>query len=86
MYAYRLVPRAFPTLGLIGSVTLIVSVVAVFFGLHTLSSPIHTLLAAPIFFWELSLGLYMAFKGFKPAPITAAYAAPVVTREPVPAA
>ena len=27
--------------------------------------------AAPIFFWELSLGLYLVIKGFKPSPVTA---------------
>jgi hypothetical protein len=28
-------------------------------------------LAAPIFVWELSSGLYLTIKGFKPSPVTA---------------
>ena len=30
----------------------------------------------PIFVWELSLGLWLVLKGFKPSPITAGMAAP----------
>jgi hypothetical protein len=32
----------------------------------------------PIFVWELSLGLWLAIKGFKPSPITAGLAEPAV--------
>jgi len=71
MYRSRLVPRVIPVMGLIGAPLLLVSVIAAFFGLHDLTSPIHTLAVAPIFVWELSLGFYMAVKGFKPSPITA---------------
>ena len=31
----------------------------------------HGIAAAPIFAWELSLGVYPIVKGFKPSPITA---------------
>ena len=36
-----------------------------------LGDGMHVLAAAPIAVWELSLGLYLVAKGFKPAPITA---------------
>jgi hypothetical protein len=42
----------------------------------------------PIALWELSLGLWMTFKGFKPSPITAGMTtagAPPAYREVVPA-
>jgi hypothetical protein len=42
----------------------------------------------PIALWELSLGLYLTFKGFKPSPITAGMTAagtPPTYREVVPA-
>jgi hypothetical protein len=32
---------------------------------------------APEFVWELSLGIYLMVKGFKPSPITAGLATPV---------
>jgi len=32
-------------------------------------------LVAPIFVWELSLGIYLVVKGFRPSPITAGMAA-----------
>ena len=35
--------------------------------------------AAPIFVWELSLGFYLAIKGFKPAAITAGLENPEAT-------
>ena len=38
----------------------------------------------PIFVWELSLGLYLIFKGFRPSPITAGMAAtPTAQRDDV---
>jgi hypothetical protein len=32
-------------------------------------SPVQGLMSVPEALWELSLGLYLVFKGFKPAPI-----------------
>ena len=66
MYRARLVPRAIPILGLIGAPLLISAVIATMFGITTPES--WTAIAvAPIFFWELSLGLWMTFKGFNPS-------------------
>ena len=38
------------------------------FGINDLSSVWHVIGAAPIFVWELSLGIYLVVKGFKPSP------------------
>ena len=37
------------------------------------------IVAAPIFVWELSLGVYLVVKGFKPSPITAGMVAPGIS-------
>ena len=76
MYRSRLVPRAIPTLGLIGGPLLIVSTIGIWFGVNEQASMWHGLSVAPIFLWELTLGLYLTFKGFTAsAPIIVAAAA-----------
>jgi len=81
MYRSRLVPRGIPLMGLIGAPFLIASTIAVFFGVIEPISTWSALATLPIALWELSLGLYLAFKGFKPSPITAG----LVTASPAPA-
>ena len=71
MYRSRLVPRIIPTLGLIGAPLLLTSTTATMFGINHLGSVWSTIAVAPIFVWELSLGIYLVVKGFKPSPITA---------------
>jgi hypothetical protein len=71
MYRSRLVPRIIPTLGLIGAPLLLTSTIATMFGINHLGSVWSTIAVAPIFVWELSLGVYLVVKGFKPSPITA---------------
>jgi hypothetical protein len=75
MYRSRLVPRVIPTLGLIGAPLLLTSTIATMFGINHLGSVWSTIAVAPIFVWELSLGVYLVVKGFKPCPITAGMAA-----------
>src|SRR3982751_2149989 len=70
MYRSRLVPRAIPLLGLIGAPLLIASTIAWFFGVIEQISPWTAIGSVPIALWELSLGLWLTFKGFKPSPIT----------------
>ena len=70
MYRSRLVPRIIPALGLIGAPLLIGTVIATLFGGLKLGSP--ELAALPVGAWELSLGVWLVVKGFKPAPITPA--------------
>jgi hypothetical protein len=70
LYKSRLVPRVIPAMGLIGAPLLLAVTIATIFGLTDHGSA-WWLVVAPIFIWELSLGVYLVVKGFKPSPITA---------------
>jgi uncharacterized protein DUF4386 len=70
MYRSRLVPRAIPVLGLIGAPLFTSWIIGYIFGITEGGTTWHAIGVAPIFFWELSLGLWMTFKGFrKEAPL-----------------
>ena len=71
MYRSRLVPRAIPLMGLIGAPLLIASTIAAFFGVIDQISAWSGIATVPVALWELSLGLWLTFKGFNPSPITA---------------
>jgi hypothetical protein len=71
MYRSGLVPRVIPLMGLIGAPLLISAKVATILGVNDDSTVWSLIALAPILFWELSLGVWMAVKGFKPSPITA---------------
>jgi Domain of unknown function (DUF4386) len=71
LYRSRLVPRFIPTMGLIGAPLLLAATVAVVLGLTEQGSPWFAG-ALLIMAWELSVGIYLVVKGFKPSPITAA--------------
>jgi hypothetical protein len=64
LYRARLVPRWIPTLGLIGAPLIITSIVGIILGVHQMGSAFSGLAVVPIFIWELSVGLWMTFKGF----------------------
>jgi len=64
LYRSRLVPRVIPALGLIGAPLLMVSVFARIFGLLDEAALFNAIALIPIFVWELSIGLWMTFKGF----------------------
>jgi hypothetical protein len=81
MYRSGLVPRAIPLMGLIGAPLLLASVIGIVLGTHALDAGVHFLAAIPIFAWELSLGVYLVVKGFKPSPITAG-TVPSIERDP----
>ena len=68
MYRSRLVPRVIPALGPIGAPLMISSAIGLTFGINEVVSVWSGLGAAPIFAWELSLGLWMAIKGFNQPP------------------
>ncbi len=70
MYRSGLVPRWMATLGLIGGPMLILSFVFTLFGVYENGSAPSFLLALPEIVWEASLGIYAAWKGFRPSPIT----------------
>jgi hypothetical protein len=68
LYRSRLVPRIIPVIGLIGAPLLICTVIATMFGGLKLGSPMPAALVVAA--WELSLGVWLVVKGFKPSPIT----------------
>ena len=68
MYRSRLVPRIIPLVGLIGAPFLVCTVIATLLGGMKLGSPEFA--AVPVAAWELSLGVWLVVKGFKPSPIT----------------
>jgi uncharacterized membrane protein len=72
MYRSGLVPRGMDVLGLVGGHLICVSGAAVLLGAVEAGSAWQTVAAIPEFFWELSLGVYLIVKGFRPSPITAA--------------
>lgn len=69
MYRSGLVPRVIPLMGLVGAPLLIVSVVARTFAGQDQLVLLAGIATLPIFAWELSLGLYLTFKGFRPVPL-----------------
>jgi hypothetical protein len=75
LYRSRLVPRVIPVLGLIGGPLLIIAVIATLFRGTGHIPSLAMLAALPVAAWELSLGVWLVVKGFKPSPITAGMAA-----------
>jgi len=65
MYRSELVPRRMALLGLIGGPILIVSFVLILCGVYDNGSSASGLLTLPEAAWELSLGIYCAWKGFR---------------------
>ena len=70
LYRSGLVPRIIPTVGLIGAPLLFLSTVGTMFGVNEPTSVWTGIATLPIFLWALSVGLWMAIRGFNPsAPI-----------------
>jgi hypothetical protein len=69
MYRSGLVPRRMAMLGLIGGPLICVSGILVLFDVIDAGSPVQIVATIPEFIWELSLGIYLIVKGFKPCPI-----------------
>jgi hypothetical protein len=67
LYKLRLVPRIIPTVGLVGAPILLGSAVATLFGAWDQVSAQAALFTLPIAAWELSIGIYMTVKGFRPS-------------------
>lgn len=62
---HRLVPRVIPVIGLIGAPLLAASAVATLAGLVDQVSPLAGAAALPIAVWELSIGLWLTFRGIR---------------------
>ena len=69
MYTSRLVPRGMAMLGLIAGPVLLARFVAILFGVFEPGSVLGSLMAAPEFLWELSLGIWLTVRGFNPSVI-----------------
>jgi hypothetical protein len=71
MYRSELVPKGLAVLGLVAGPVLIVSGIAVMFGVAQQGGPLQGVATIPEFIWELSLGIYPLVWGFRSAPILA---------------
>src|SRR3954466_13502566 len=67
MYSSGLVPRKMAWLGLIGGPLIILSGTLVMFDVADAGGPLQGIATIPEFLWELSLGVYCTFKGFRPS-------------------
>jgi hypothetical protein len=70
LYRSGLVPRVLPMIGLIGAPLHLTAVVLTMFGVVDRVGTVTGIAVIPIALWELSLGVYLIVKGFKPCPIT----------------
>jgi hypothetical protein len=78
MYRSGLVPRGLAIFGLVGGPLVALSGIAVMFDITDRGSALQGIATIPEFIWELSFGIYLITKGFKPSPILAG-----LDREPV---
>ena len=67
IYSSGLVPRKMAWLGLVGGPLIIVSGTLVMFGVDNEGGTLQAIATIPEFLWELSLGIYCTFKGFRPS-------------------
>lgn len=65
MYRSELVPRRMAMLGLIGGSLLVLSHILIVCGAYKDGEPLSGLFTLPEAAWELSLGIYCAWKGFR---------------------
>ena len=65
MYTSGLMPRRLAMFGLVGGPLLFVSGIAIMFGAFDVGSAPRAVCAAPEIIWELSIGIYLTFWGFK---------------------
>ena len=72
MFRTGLVPRRLAVLGLIGGPLIVASGSAAVLHLIEPGGAVQSLSAAPEFFWELSFGIYLIVKGFRPTAVTPA--------------
>jgi hypothetical protein len=71
LYRSGLVPRVLPLVGLVGGPLILISRAATVLGVIDRSSAWFVIAALPIIVWELSLGVWLVVKGFRPCAITA---------------
>jgi hypothetical protein len=71
MFRSRLVPRGLAILGLIGGPLLFVTAVAIMFDVIERGGAVQAVATIPEAVWELSFGIYLIVKGFRPAAVLA---------------
>ena len=71
LYRANLIPRTIPALGLLGAPLLATSAALSVLGVNRPGTVLSDLAVAPIFVWELSLGVYLLGWGFRPAAVAA---------------
>lgn len=76
MYRSGLVPRGMAVLGLVGGPLICLSGIAVLFDILQFGGTGQGIATIPEFLWELSLGIYLTVKGFRPSPILSGEARP----------
>ena len=69
MWRSGLVGKRMALFGLVGGPILVATAVAVLLGVIPQGSTLQSIATAPEFIWELFLGLYLTFKGFKSSPL-----------------
>jgi Domain of unknown function (DUF4386) len=67
LYRSGLVPRILPIIAFVGAPLLLASDIAIFFGVYENVSPLALVAAIPVAVFELSFGIYLIVKGFKPS-------------------
>ena len=72
MYRSGLVPRIIPLTGLVGAPLFLLAAAANIVGINEPTSIWTVFATLPIFAWELSLGLWLLAKGFRPSPVLSA--------------
>jgi hypothetical protein len=70
---------------MVGGALICISGVAVLFGVVDKGSAAQGIATIPEFIWELSLGIYLIVKGFKPSPILAMDMRPIAAPISAPA-
>jgi Domain of unknown function (DUF4386) len=80
MYRSGLVPRGMAMLGLIGGPLLVAAAIAVLFDVIDRGSAVQAVATIPEAAWELSFGIYLIVKGFRPSPILAELDSGLVAR------
>jgi hypothetical protein len=71
MYRSGLVPRGMAVLGVVAGPLVALSGIAVLLGTYDQVSAPSLIAAFPEFAWEVTLGVYLVVKGFRPSPILA---------------
>jgi hypothetical protein len=69
MYTSGLVPRGMAMLGLIGGPLVCLAGILVIYYIIEAGGPLQAVMTLPEALWELSLGIYLVVKGFRPSPI-----------------